>query len=322
MLIPDNGIVKVGMEIEIVKWKNSRTYQKVAADLIKAGFMTGQPSDWETFHNYGCKCENGCGLVRSGDTIYPPLVSLTYDASLPETGAEFVTSTVLLEENGLEELRSIWDIVVRSAVWDDQTINKHGNRSSPSVHLHVSALTPGAETRGIPDGKSLLHNDVIHALSLYGPEFIALASSAGYVRGLSFRKPIRNADQNGHHGFIHLRRVNSGYVYIEWRMFEAVYDNWDYIESSAYLAASLTRQLLQPDNTIATLMRGGYGGPFDQERLNEAVRRDDTPALLELFSLDRLIVLRELCVNGLQDDVRGQALLSDLFNKTEVSFGR
>lgn len=319
MLSPDNGIVRVGMEIEIVKWKDKRTYQKVAADLIKAGFMSGTADDWDTFHTYGCKCEKGCGIVRSGDTIYPPLVSLTYDASLPDTGAEFVTSTVLVEENGLEELRSVWDIIVKSAVWNDQLLNKHGTRSSPSIHLHVSALTPGFKPR-LQD-KNLLHGDILHALSLYGPELIALASSTGIVRGLAYRKPIRNSDQNGHHGFIHLRQVQPGYVYIEWRMFEAAYDNWDYVESSAYLAASLTRQLLQPDNAIATLMRGGYAGPFDQERLNDAVRNDDTMMLLTLFNLDRLLVLREMCINGLQDDPRGQALLSQLFDKTESKYG-
>ena len=52
MLSPDNGIVRVGMEIEIVKWKDKRTYQKVAADLIKAGFMSGTADDWATSHPY------------------------------------------------------------------------------------------------------------------------------------------------------------------------------------------------------------------------------------------------------------------------------
>lgn len=322
-MLVNNGLVRVGMEIEVVRWTNGRTYQMVADELLKAGYMLGESDNWQEYHTYGCKCHLGCGNVRSGNIYYPPLVSITYDASLPITGAEFVTSAVLMEENGLDELKEIWSIVSREAVWDNKAKNKNGGLSSPSIHLHVSALDQNRPYGGPLSGQEQvgLINDIVHALSLFGPEFVALASTAGNVRGLSYRKPVRYADQNGHHGFVHVRKYNRGLVYIEWRVFEASYDDWDYIESAAYLSSSLTRALLNTESTVMQLMRGGYSSELYPERLEDAVRSDDSFALLQLVDPVRLTVLRDVCLSGLDDDVRGQHLLADLFSRTEEKYG-
>src|SRR5690606_41061365 len=82
-MLVERGVVKVGIEIEIPTWKNGRDYRAVVRDLLNAGYMMGGERNWQEIHTYGCQCEYGCGLVRSGDVYVPPLVSATYDSSLP-----------------------------------------------------------------------------------------------------------------------------------------------------------------------------------------------------------------------------------------------
>lgn len=325
MLI-ERGAVRVGMEIEIALFKEGSSYQKVAQRLIDAGFMEGKMDDWQEYHRYGCTCVLGCGTVRSGNVIDPPLVSLTYDASLPRSGAEFVTSPVVIGPYGLQPLRPIWDIVTEKAVWNNKLADRNGGIASPSIHLHVSVDTASGkdynEPARSPREAEATRDDCMHALSLFAPEFIALASAAGYKRGLAYRKPTRFPDgQRGHHGFIHIRNIiPKRKVYIEWRMFEAAYDNWDYVESAAFLAAALTRALLKPD-AISHLMAGGYNYPFDGGALNNAIRKDDTDALLKLVHLRRLNFLREFCLEQLDDDIEGARLVRVLFENTEKLYG-
>ena len=95
----NKGVIKVGMEIEVAAWKGEYSYQKVARDLIKAEYMQGPASQWDNYHNYHCTCKTGgCIHVRRGHIMLPPLVSLTYDASLPTTGAEFIISPILMAD--------------------------------------------------------------------------------------------------------------------------------------------------------------------------------------------------------------------------------
>src|SRR5690606_25973736 len=141
-MLVERGVVKVGIEIEIPTWKNGRNYAAVVKDLLNAGYMMGEERHWREIHTYRCRCEYGCALVRSGDVYVPPLVSATYDASLPREGGEFVVSPVVLLD-GLTPIREIWDIVTRDAVWTDQLPDRRGdNLCSPSIHLHCSVTLP------------------------------------------------------------------------------------------------------------------------------------------------------------------------------------
>lgn len=328
-MLVDRGIVRVGVEIEVPVWDNGSSFATVARELIDAGYMLEDPTgrEWTSTHSYGCTCAALCGKVRSGDVFIPPLVSLTYDASLPESGGEFVTSPVLLLEDGLGSLREIWEIITRDAVWTDQLPNRRGNGNcSPSIHLHVSATDP----EPIPkkkDGKLIwrememptdptVADDYTHALVLYGPEMLQLASTCGISRGLFFRKPVRKADQRGHHGIIHVRNVKPKMLHIEWRLFEAAYDNWPYVEASAYFAAGLTRALKRGE-AFRELMGYGYMHAYDQGLLDEAVREDNVVKALELVDPNRLNALRDITVRELDDDARSVEMVRALFGEAE-----
>ncbi len=323
-MLVENGIVRVGCEIEVAAWKTGTKYQDTAAELVDAKFMEGTAEQWNPWHNYNCKCRLGCSRVAKGDILLPhPLVSMQYDASLPERGAEFIISPVLLID-GMDEMKAIWEIVCKDAVWDDTKQNMRGTgMATPSIHLHVSAQIP--EYAAPPyqgtgaGGRDGNVEDALHALSLFGVEFIALSDITRYRRGLSFRQPWRNADGRGrHHGFVHVRQLIPAHLaYIEWRMFEAAYNDWEYFESAAYLSGALTRSLLKPA-TIALLMEAGYRNQIDPDLIQAAIANNDTEAALALVSRRRLRALRAIVEDELYDDNKGLRIMTAKFEEVEA----
>ena len=324
---PDRGILKVGLEVEVVAWENGRTYQEVATELVEHpnGYMQGPPSLWSEWHTYHCSCDaGGCRQVRRGDLIVPPLVSMTYDASLPVTGAEFIVSPILLADGseGMLMLKEIWDIIVRDALWTTEGVGVNGAQEvSPSIHIHVSANTD--KDKDSPWNQGVAYsNDIVHALELFSPELFALADLGRKERrGLKFRLPNRlsvfHDDMGAHHGFVHVRAAVPGQVsYIEWRLFEAAYDSWEYLERVIYLSSVLTRSLLQKRG-LGTLMSAGYADMYDEIELFRAARRDRVDELLSLVSRHRLASLREICLNQIDDDQRGFHLIDNMFAELE-----
>ena len=140
-------------------------------------------------------------------------------------------------------------------------------------------------------------------------------------RGLQFRLPNRLSvfhDSTGaHHGFVHVRAaVPDSVAYIEWRLFEAAYDSWEYLERVIYLSSVLTRSLLQREG-LGRLLAKGYEDMYDEMDLFTATRRDDLEAVLGLVSRIRLASLRELCLNQIDDDMYGFHLIDDMFTELE-----
>lgn len=331
-MLVERGVVRIGMEVEVAKYKPGNTNQTIAQRLIDEGYMYDDGSGWAEVHRYRCRCERVCNLVRRGDVLIPPLVSLTYDASLPEDGGEWVISPIILADQGLEMYEEIWDIITAASEWRNDILDRRGEQNaSPSIHLHVSATTQAQNRRANNPyneiervvGRVLADpamrssprgDDIYHALSLFGPEFILLASTADIKRGLYYRQPIRYPDQNGHHGFVHVRNVQPNMVHIEWRMFEAAYEDWDYLQAGAYLAAGLTRGLLNRE-TLAQLMRAGYSHYVDQDAVEAVTQADDVDGLLRLVSHDRLQALRQLVVSEIDDDPPGVQKVNALFEK-------
>ena len=82
---------------------------------------------------------------------------------------------------------------------------------------------------------------------------------------------------------------------------EAAYDDWDYVQAGAYLAAAITRSFLSP-NAYQRFMAKGFVYPIDNELLMEAGNNNDTDALLRLVNHDRMQLLRDFCVTELSDD--------------------
>ena len=322
MLI-DRGVIKVGLEIEIPKW-NGRTYPQVAADLVEADYMLGPPEQWAEHHKYHCTCtQGGCKEVRSGNLIVPPLVSLTYDGSLPKTGAEFIVSPILLSEMQLQrQLGEIWEIITRNAVWsmDLPDYQGHEGKASPSIHLHVSANLNKNEEYENTTPNSTFTTDILHALSLFSPEFILLADHDNFRRGLQYRIPSRqyiHADQM-HHGFIDVRSSKpNAIVYIEWRLFEAVFDDWEYLENAVYMSAGITRSFLNMD-TISRMMATGYSNTYSDSELWAACQSDQTEKALHMVNRERLNFLRTICLDELDDDPYAVKVIHRIFDRAEA----
>lgn len=321
MLI-EQGVVRVGMEIEVAEWTN-RTYQEVCADLIDAQYMIGPPEIWEEHHGYHCSCERGgCRIVRQGHLLDHPLVSMTYDASLPKHGAEFITSPVLMANFGLNQLKEIWNIVTHQAEWRDDQLNYYEEYNcSPSVHMHVSATL---NNKYMPASHST-KQDIMHALELFSPELFAIADLTKYRRKLNFRWPTREAiekDDNPnahHHGFIHVREwVPERISYIEWRLFEAAYDDWDYILATTYLSAVITRALLDV-NVLNSMMNIGYQYPVNRHQLNNAITTQSVGSVINCLDPDRIMFLEDLCIKHIEDDPDGTVVLKRIFKQLEES---
>lgn len=310
----DRGVVRLGAEIEVAEWTPGCSYQKTAQKLLDSGYMVGDAKLWQEYHTYHCTCEKGgCKLVKRGQLIVPPLVSMTYDATLPVTGAEFVMSPVLLADEGMPHFEKVWKTVTQDAVWSRNAKDIKGRTASPSVHLHVSATLLNSDARSNFDA------DVLHALSMFSPEFFLLADVADVRRGVAYRLPERGIMQTTHdgihHGFIQVRQaVRNAIIYIEWRLFEAAYNDWNYIESCAYVAAGLTRGLLE-DAVFSDLMTAGYNHMYDRRQLEKAVLNDDVAIVLGEVSMTRLNALREICLRSLDDDHYGSTLVDRLFER-------
>lgn len=316
----DRGIVKIGMEIEVAAWKPNFSFYKVAKKLVEEKYMIGPENQWKEYHTYHCSCqEGGCYNVRRGDLMVPPLTVVTYDGSLPKEGAEFIISPVLLETYGMPDLQAIWDIVTEGAIWTLDLIDIYDRPASPSIHLHISAVAEGIKKQASPI--SLAQSDIFHALSMLTPEFFAIADLAGVRRGVKYRLPTREAvamDEKGaHHGFIQVRKANPGKeMYLEWRLFEAAYQNWQYVETCAYLAAAITRGLLQ-ENTLNALMSAGYSFPYDQSVMAKAVEANNTDYILSQLNKHRIMALREICFNQIDDDAYAMGLMHNMFDRLE-----
>ena len=321
----ERGVIKLGVEIEVAKF-DDYTYQKVCVDLINADYMMKPAGLWSEWHTYHCSCtEGGCRSIRKGVLMVPPLVSCTYDGSLPTTGAEFIVSPILIADGsqGLQDLKNIWDIVTKHAVWSESGENLHGGAVSPSVHLHVSAAKVNTNEMDFHSNESIVYSqDILHALQLFSPEFFALAEisiDTDFRRGLKYRLPTRDLiseDNEGiHHGFIHVRRALFNVeTYIEWRLFEATYDNWDYVERCIYLSSVVTRAFLNRD-IVGKMLSIGYTYEYDQAEARHAVLTDNLGMLLELVDTSRLDFLRQVCLEQIDDDAHAFNLIDDMFAK-------
>ena len=325
-MLLERGVMKIGMEIEVAKW-DDYSYQRVAGDLIEAKYMLGPPEQWSEYHSYHCSCkEGGCRDVRRGHIMIPPLTVMTYDGTLPSTGAEFIISPILLadESQGLAMLQEIWDIVTARAVWSDTGQNIHGGSVSPSIHLHVSATIKPGDGYAIPNNPTY-SGDILHALEMFSPELFVLAEASiadKNRRGLKFRWPDRTAMLNDmesgtHHGFVQVREASPDKsVYIEWRLFEAAYHDWRYVESATYLSALLTRALLNKA-FIGQLLTAGYAQPYHEAALRGAIDNNNLPALLQVADKTRLDTLRSICLEQIDDDNYGFHLVDDMFSRAE-----
>lgn len=303
------GLVpKFGLEIEVPTWKAPFTRRDVVQGLLEAEHM---PDDAtapyiDGTHNYHCDCRT-CRSVTAGTAQWPVQTILQYDATLPEEGGEFITSPMLCTSLFFKGLREIWDIVCENAIWTDQMPDRRGRKCSPSIHIHVSVDNPFQRFERVETMRAVLFG--------FMPELFKLASTCGIVRGVEYRSPDQ---RQGHHSALNAAAVartridpavlwattdvretpdprrpepRAGVgdaVRLEWRMFEAAYQDWDYVSGAIVLACALTQMVANPD-TIGVVE--GAIGLLDKKPKMESV---NAKQLMAQFSKPRFRFLREL----------------------------
>ena len=323
----DFGIVpKVGLEIEIVQW-TERTRGQVCQDLINAELMSARGNFVREYHRYHCEC-SVCEAWADGKVPWPIQTVQQYDASLPDTGGEFITSPLLVTDLFLDGLEEVWNIVVRDAQWRADVPNRRGGPSSPSIHVHVSVENPFKEVFS----SRLAHEAIWDFL----PELFTVASVCGLDRGIDYRKPDRAA---GHHSAVNIRQMGYGVdsleegasiprrggrdaaaIRLEWRMWEAAYTDWPYVKGAVVLSAAFTQLVANRDMAKLFSASAALFNEDDGDRVDDC---ESTEAILDMFSDKRFSFLCEMLPQAplIQEDPVMYDALSHLLNRVKESDG-
>lgn len=229
-----------GVELEVAEWYGDKTMYDVAKRLSERGYMPPGTYDEER-HDYNCRC-NTCQNIGV-NVIYPGQWKMQRDASLPHaTGAEYISSPFMANGDWLVTMRESLEIISADAVGDSTRLNERGGDTSVGMHVHVH--TQGPEMKGMiydmtdltMNGQSLLYKFV--------PELFALAGSAGTQRGLEYRIPSLGED---HHSFV--APAQRGTRRLEWRIWEAAYEDIDYMMGAIVMSCAATQLLHREDVT-------------------------------------------------------------------------
>lgn len=275
---------KVGLEIEVPLWNNNKLRNMVCDDLMGAGFMAREGRYNVEQHRYHCDCPTCLMWTRQNAAVpYPIQVHLQFDASLPASGGEFITSPFVVNDVFMENMRAVYNMICSDAVWTMQLPTARNDRptSSPSIHIHSSSTNPNS---------MLDPTDIRGILWRFVPELFAMAASCGLDRGLEYRLPT----MGGHHSFMNSIRGNGrGTIRFEWRMFEAAYQDWDYVSGAIYMASAAT-QFAQNGKVFSILDSMARFKPWmPEEAAAYGEPMSDTRQVLEHYSSFRMDVLEK-----------------------------
>ena len=308
-------VPKVGLELEVVEWEGDTTDVVVASKLEAAGFMPNNVYS-QGEHAYHCTCET-CHNIGS-EAQFPVMWKMQYDASLPVEGAEFISSPFPVQEFFVENAMHAMQIISEDAVWSVDLPSRDGAAASPGLHVHCHVAGPEIEGFTMPQLQNALR-----VYKNYIPELFLLADAAGVRRRLEFRLPTIEMNAggltNGHHNFLALagegitaRRDDRTSLRLEWRLFEAAYENTDYLRGTIYLCAALT-QLIVRRQAFSSISGVGALELWDDRECNSVDQ------IVEQWSETRFNFLREAVLSGtgLRDDPVGQACVDSLFTMAE-----
>ena len=289
----------MGIEFEVVQFKRNKDMLVTAGELEAIGFMPANVYSTER-HDYHCRC-NTCQNIGERIT-YPLMFKMQRDASLPRTGAEFISSPFPVTDIYMADLRQALEILTANSIWTDERENERGDGlATPGFHVHV--YSAGPELIGMDN----LLERTIDRMYGFVPEIFTLANSAGVTRGIEFRIPARTGVD--HHAWLALagngrnmeRRATVGRL--EWRIFEAPTDDVDYLIGSVYFAAGLS-QLMHRQAVMSKL-----------GAMTELLAWDDSKKTLEWilneFSPERFELLKTALMEGtavVTDDVAREQL--------------
>jgi hypothetical protein len=276
----------VGIEYEVTQFRRNKDMLVTAGELEELGFMPPNIYSVER-HDYHCRCET---CVNIGDRItYPLMVKMQRDASLPKTGAEFITSPFPVTDIYMQDLRTVLEVLGGNAIWNiERTTERGDGYATPGFHVHV--YSAGPELSGMEKGLER----TVEQMYGFAPEIFALANTAGVTRGIEFRIPARSGTD--HHSWLALAGAGRNYerrhtaARLEWRMFEAPVDDVDYMIGSVYFAAGLSQLMHRPKVMTKLSAMVSLLAWDDSNKTLEYI--------LEQFSPERFELLRTALMEG------------------------
>lgn len=306
----------VGMEVEVPTWKHSvADYRSVAKSMIAEGYMDQTYA--KKWHTWKCTCAK---CTRWDDELiapWPVQWKTTYDGSIPEEGAEFITSPFIPTALYVDEIEKAFKLICDNALWTMEMEAKNGGPCSPSIHIHTSIQLP--QNRKFNETR---FSQTATSFYPFVPELFAIADSSnlGQNRGLSFRSP-HSKELLGHHAYLSPVAHHQSFVHCEWRIWEAAFQDWPYVRSAIYFSSAMM-QLLTNSTTYSNMLEraGGFAlTGSDLGSYDTAIRVKD---LTDRFDLNRLEVLEAYLLEHtfLRFDFVAGKYVQDLFDRTRRKF--
>lgn len=232
----------IGLEVEIAKWHPGYNMYGAAVSLEELGYMPAGIFN-ERRHDYHCRCTT-CQEI--GTHMYaPPQWKMQRDASLPVEGAEFISSPFPAAEFFIEEAVTAIRALSANAVYPtDRDVDERGRQASVGIHVHcyVPLMT------GVPVEEL---NNALRVFYGFLPEIFALSekNTALRDRSLEYRMPKVAAGQGGnddHHCWLAPVR-DRVHPRLEWRLWEACYEDPEYLRGIIMFSAAATQLLRRPE---------------------------------------------------------------------------
>jgi len=283
------SLPKIGIEFEVAEFRTG--YGRFVRKFVNRGWMH------ETFtggwHNYNCRCKTCKHEFAPVKLLYPPLWIAQYDASLPEDGAELISTPFVPNRVFLDALEPQLDIITNDAVYSPDRVNMRGGDTSIGMHFHVSvgdqlhaATLGGAEEQ--------LYIRRVHSLLTYlSLATYVLASTCGETRSFEYRVlPVYDIYE--HHSAIAAVHLSTKYSRLEWRVWEG-YPDKDYILAAMLTSAALTEivtsqkaskllawyNIREKDRQVVDVLQSNY------ENVIDCVDEEELDLLLQLMSFTR-----------------------------------
>lgn len=310
----------VGIELEVLEWAN-KTELKIVKELVKAGYMPPNAftekqvlkNGVESYkHQYHCKCPIACKLIGT-TTIVPVQWKMEYDNSLPQKGAEFISSPFPLAEGFVQQATDAYQIITEDAVWSYLKHNNFDNTAKAAAGMHVHCSMSKIET-----GNGGLQN-MQRVFHLYYPELLAIASNRKQRRGLHYRHAV-GADYDPHHYFLSYAHQPGQQPHFEWRLAEAYYNDVDYFQGIVFLFAALT-QASTVDSVFKALEGVALLRSWPQMAIKQQTMEPDE--ILAYVDDKRLAALETVALecSALATMDEGGSVVEKLFQDTKWSLG-
>lgn len=306
----------VGLEYEVAIWQPEKSRYTAAANLGQAGYLLEGNSfnNYRPYtamiHDYHCQCPR---CLQTERINYPPLWKMQKDASLPEEGAEYISSPFPAASIYIEEaVRAIELIQMDAAPLTKPMSNlRNTGPAQTGFHIHVKPYT---DQELVADLKLL-----INVLNSFCPEMFMIAE-LGVIkpRKMTFRLPVTYFDIPGgpreqHHAW--LSYVDKHPARLEFRLWETPFNDLDYYRRAIIFTAGLS-QLALDTKMAKKLWAFGLEDSWVEECSVSPGRLLQLNDVLNCFSLERFTRLCEMIVQFTSIGEDDEAI--DIIRKTEA----